>query len=84
MDRVTGVSLNPLPKDKILDLSKFKALAEDNFNVAKMVQFYYDREENIVGKGKKCWSPTFSPLTTMFSEVLFFLEDFGTSMRCSS
>ena len=35
---------------KIKTCSKLKALAEENFNVAQMVQFFSDREENIVGK----------------------------------
>ena len=30
--------------------------------------FVSDRIENIVGKGEKCWLPTFSPFPEMFSE----------------
>ena len=29
--------LNPLPNDKFLDVTKLKAFADDNFNVAKIV-----------------------------------------------
>ena len=29
------------------------------------------REENIVGKRRKCWLPAFSPFPTMFSKVSF-------------
>ena len=40
----------------MLDLSKFKALADNNFNlhahVANTAKFILDRVENIVGKGK--------------------------------
>ena len=36
----------------MLDLSKFKASADDNSNVAKMAIFVCDKEENIVGKGE--------------------------------
>ena len=43
---------NPLPNDQILDWPKFKAFAEDNLNVAKMMVSLYDRVENIVGKGE--------------------------------
>ena len=42
---------NPLPDNKILDLSKVKAFADDNFNVAQMVEFFFDGKENIVGEG---------------------------------
>ena len=39
--------------DQILaSLSKMKVFAEDNFSVAQMVQFFFDRVENIVGKGE--------------------------------
>ena len=41
--------INPLPDNKILAMSKFKAFADDNFN---MSHFFYDRVENIVGKGE--------------------------------
>ena len=39
-----------LPNDKNVDLSKLKAFADDNLNVAEMMGFVFDREENIVGK----------------------------------
>ena len=43
---------NALPDDKILDLTKLKAFANDKLNIAKMTVFLYDRVENIVGKGE--------------------------------
>ena len=39
-----------LPDDKIFNLSKFKAFAEDKLKVAEMEEFVLDRVENIVGK----------------------------------
>ena len=42
--------INPLPNDKILDLFKLKAFAEDKMNVAKLMIHGLDRAENIVGK----------------------------------
>ena len=42
----------PLPDENKLPLSKLKAFADDNSNVAQMVQFFWDRVENIVGKGE--------------------------------
>ena len=44
--------LSPLPNDKILDLSKLKAFAEDNTNVIQKLKFALGRVENIVGKGE--------------------------------
>ena len=39
---------NSLQNDKTLAISKLKALADHNFKVAKMVQIFSDRVENIV------------------------------------
>ena len=44
--------LYPLPNDKILDWSKFKASADDNLKVVKMMIYVFDRVENIAGKGE--------------------------------
>ena len=46
------LSINPLPNDKILDLTKLKAFADNKLNVAKIIIFLYDRAENTVGKGE--------------------------------
>ena len=44
--------INPLPDNKTLSLSKLKAFAYNNFNVAQMMQFFSDGAENIVEKGE--------------------------------
>ena len=36
----------------MIDLSKFKAFADDNFNIAEMAKFVFDGVENIAGKGE--------------------------------
>ena len=41
-----------LPNNKILDWSKFKAFADDKFNVVRIMISVSDRVENIVGKGE--------------------------------
>ena len=41
---------NSLPNNKILDLSKLKAFADDKATVAKMMISLFDRVENIVEK----------------------------------
>ena len=43
---------NPLPKEKILNVTKFKAFADDESNAAKIANFLCDRVENTVGKGE--------------------------------
>ena len=43
---------NSLPNDKILDLSKLKAFADDILNVNQKLKFASGRVENIVGKGE--------------------------------
>ena len=42
--------LNPLPNDKILDVTKQKAFADNKFNISKMNISILDKEENTVGK----------------------------------
>ena len=44
---------NPLPNDKILDLSKLKGLADDKIILVKMMIYVFDRAENILRKGEK-------------------------------
>ena len=41
----------PFTKDKILDVTKLKAFADDKLNDAKMISLF-DRVENTVGKGE--------------------------------
>ena len=43
---------NPLPNNKILDLSKLKAIEHYESKVLKMMIFVFGRVENIVGKGE--------------------------------
>ena len=44
--------VNSLPKDKILDWSKLKAFADENFKIAKTMISVCDRAENVVGIGE--------------------------------
>ena len=41
----------PLPKVKMFAMTKLNAFADDNLNVAKMMNSVFDRVENIVGNG---------------------------------
>ena len=47
-----GRHFNPLPNNKILDVSKLKAFADNNLNVNRKLKFAFGRVENIVGKGE--------------------------------
>ena len=49
-----------LPNDKIFDLSKFKAFADDNLNVYQKLKFALGRVANIVGKEKMLVTSIFS------------------------
>ena len=64
-------NLNSLPNDKFWGMTKFKAFADYNANVGKVMIFLIDRVSNIVGQGRKCWLPTFSPFPTLFSKGFF-------------
>ena len=44
--------VNFVPSDKILDMSKLKAFADDNLNMYQKMKFALVRTENIVGKGE--------------------------------
>ena len=46
------VYFNSLPNDKILDLSKFKAFADDKVILTQKFKFVFGKVENIVGKGE--------------------------------
>ena len=46
------VAFNSLPNDKIMTFTKLKAIADDIFNVAKMMISVFDAVENIMGKGE--------------------------------
>ena len=62
---------NPLSDDKILDLSKMEAFADNNVNVTHMLQFYSDRSENIVGKGENTGYQHFLLFPQYFIKLLF-------------
>ena len=53
-------------------MTKLKALADDNLNVAKMTISLCDRNEN-TGEKKECWLSAFSSFPTVFSKAFFFM-----------
>ena len=50
--RLLPKGLNSSPNDRILDVTKLTAFADDKFNVAKMTISLFDRVGNTVGKGE--------------------------------
>ena len=48
--RYTYNLLNPIPNNKILDMTKLKAFADDEVNIDKMTIFLLDKVENTEGK----------------------------------
>ena len=65
------LDLNPFPNDKILDLTKLKAFADDQFDVAIMTISPVDRVENTAEKGENAGYQHFSPFPTMFFKGFF-------------
>ena len=43
---------NPLPKDKILNVTKLRAFADDKSNAAKIANSLCDKIENTAGTGE--------------------------------
>ena len=76
--------MNSLPDDKILDVAKLKAFSKDKVHVIltrKMI-YLFDRVENTVGTGKKCWLPVFSPFPTVLFQKGFLFFMFVKSPDC--
>ena len=64
--------VNSLPNDSFLDQSILKALADDKVNLAEKIEICFGKERKHIPKRRKCWSPVFTPFSTMFSKGLFF------------
>ena len=64
-------NIDSLPNDKFLDLTKFKAFAEDKLDMANMVMSVFDKVENIVGKGEYAGYQHFLLFSTMISKGPF-------------
>ena len=54
-----SIHLNSLPNDKILDLSKLKAFADDKINVSEKLKFGLGRLENTLEKGENAGNQHF-------------------------
>ena len=62
--------LNPFPNNKILDLTKLEAFADDKLNVTKVMISVFDRVKNIVGKKEIACTSNFSFSHNVFKRLL--------------
>ena len=62
MVRIICPFFNPLPNDKILDVTKLKAFADDKLKVGRMMIVLLEEWK----------TPAFSPFPTVFSKAFFF------------
>ena len=62
---------NSFPNDKILDLCKFKELADENINEAKKLKFVSKMIENILGKGENAGNQHFLLFPKCFQKPPF-------------
>ena len=64
-------NINSLANDKMLDMSKFKAFADEKSNGAKMAKFVCNRVENIVGKAGNAGYQYFLLFPQCFQKATF-------------
>ena len=57
---------------KIIDSSKLKEFAEDNFKFDEKGRKFLKRVENTVGKGENCSLREISPIPTVFSKDVYY------------
>ena len=76
-----SVLFNSLPNDKILDVTKLKASADDKLNVAQMMTSVFERVENITGKGENASHQHFLLFPQCFQKTSF-LEGVVKSRDC--
>ena len=65
-------SINSLPNNKILDLTKLNAFAENKINVTEKLKFVLRRVENIVGQGENAGYQHFLLFPTVFSKAFLY------------
>ena len=65
------LDFNPLPDDKILDWSKLKQFADDNFKFDENSRKFSKRVENTVGKGEIARCEQFLLFPQCFQKACF-------------
>ena len=69
---IVSVQCNRLPNNKIWDVIKLKAFADDKLNVGNMKISLFDREENCVGKGENTGYQHFLLFPQCFPNPTYF------------
>ena len=72
----SGYQKLTLPNDNILDLSKFKAFANDKLKVIQMAKFVLGKIENIVGKEENAGYQHFLLFPQCFQKALLIFIQF--------
>ena len=65
------IDKNSLPNNKILDVSKLKASADEKTNVTEKLRFALGKVENIVGKREKAGHQHFLLFSQCFQKATF-------------
>ena len=65
------MSFNPLPDDKILDRSKLKQSADNNFKFYENSRKFFKQVENTVGKGETACYEQFLLFPQCFQKACF-------------
>ena len=55
-----ATNISKLPNDKVLDISKLEALADDKLNMTQELEFNLGCVKNIVGKGENAFVRSFT------------------------
>ena len=63
--------VSPLPNNKVLDQSKFKAKADDKINVTQNLNFGLGKVENILGNGENAGYQHFLLFPKCFQKASF-------------
>ena len=63
--------INSLPKNKFLDCSNLKELADDKINVTEKLKFLLESIENIAGKGENAGNQHFLLFPQCFQKPFF-------------
>ena len=74
MSQCFKLTINSLPNDKISDLTKFKAFADDKIILIKKLKFMRKRVENIMGRGENTGYQHFLLFPQCFQKLSFSEE----------
>ena len=74
-----SININPFPNEKILDSSKLKVFADDNFKFDENGQRVLQMGRKHCGKRRNCSLRAISPFPTVFSKKDLYCRHVKTS-----